>query len=84
MILVIARLLNPSSELFISEQRYPSSALPELTGLTGVPAAKPALFSKAKRMEIHSPNVAIHAINAVIVNRYAGVTLGLKTLRTLA
>ena len=81
MILVIARLLNPSSELFISEHRYPNSALPELTG---VPAAKPALFSKAKRMEIHSPNVAIHAINAVIVNRYAGVTLALKTLRTLA
>ena len=37
MILVIARLLNPSSELFISEQWYPNSALPELTG---VPAAR--------------------------------------------
>ena len=37
MILVIARLLNPSSELFISEQWYPNSALPELLG---VPAAR--------------------------------------------
>ena len=37
MILVIARLLHPSSELFISEQWYPNSALPELLG---VPAAR--------------------------------------------
>jgi transposase len=37
MTLVIARLLDPSSELFISEQWYPKTALPELLG---VPAEK--------------------------------------------
>lgn len=33
MTLVIARLLNPSSELYISEQWYPQTALPELLGV---------------------------------------------------
>jgi transposase len=33
MTLVIARLLDPSSELFISEQWYPKTALPELLGV---------------------------------------------------
>jgi transposase len=33
MTLVIARLLDPSSELYISEQWYPKSALPELLGV---------------------------------------------------
>ncbi len=33
LILVVARLCHPSSELFISEQWYPKSALPELLGV---------------------------------------------------
>lgn len=33
MILVIARLLDPSSELYISEQWYPKTALPDLLGV---------------------------------------------------
>ena len=33
MILVIARLLEPSSELYISEQWYPKTALPDLLGV---------------------------------------------------
>ena len=34
LILVIARLLEPSSELFIAEQWYPRTALPDLLGVT--------------------------------------------------
>ncbi len=33
MILVIARLLDPSSELYVSEQWYPKTTLPELLGV---------------------------------------------------
>ncbi len=33
MILVIARLLDPSSELYVSEQWYPKTALPDLIGV---------------------------------------------------
>jgi transposase len=33
MILVIARLLDPSSELYVSEQWYPKTALPDLLGV---------------------------------------------------
>jgi transposase len=33
MILMIGRLLNPSSELYLSEQWYPKTALPELLGV---------------------------------------------------
>ena len=33
MILVIARLLDPSSELYVSEQWYPKTALPNLLGV---------------------------------------------------
>ena len=33
MILVIARLLNPSSELYIAEQWYSKTALPDLLGV---------------------------------------------------
>lgn len=33
LVLVIARLLEPSSELYISEQWYPKTALPELVGV---------------------------------------------------
>lgn len=63
MILVIARLLNPSSELFIAEQWYPNSALPELTG---VPAARvddnrlyrclDALLPHKEALEVHLKN----------------------------
>ena len=34
LILIIARLLEPSSELFIAEQWYPKTALPDLLGVT--------------------------------------------------
>jgi transposase len=37
MILIVARLLDPSSELYVSEQWYPRTALPDLIG---VPAAR--------------------------------------------
>ena len=33
MILVVARLCDPSSELYVAEQWYPKSALPELLGV---------------------------------------------------
>ena len=33
LILVVARLCNPSSELYVSEQWYPKSAMPELLGV---------------------------------------------------
>ena len=34
MILVIARLLDPSRELYVSEQWYPKTALPDLLGVS--------------------------------------------------
>jgi transposase len=34
LILIIARLLNPSSELYISEQWYPKTAMPDLLGVS--------------------------------------------------
>jgi transposase len=63
MILVIARLLNPSSELFIAEQWYPKSALPELIGVPSDRVDDNRLYRCLDELLPHKEALEVHLKN---------------------
>jgi transposase len=63
MILVIARLLNPSSELHIAEQWYDKTALPELLGVSADRVDDNRLYRGLDELLPHKEALEIHLKN---------------------
>jgi transposase len=63
MILVIARLLEPSSELYISEQWYPKTALPDLLGVPTDRIDDNRLYRALDELLPHKEALEIHLKN---------------------
>lgn len=63
MILVIARLLDPSSELYISEQWFPKSALPDLLGVPVDRVDDNRLYRALDELLPHKEALEIHLKN---------------------
>jgi transposase len=63
MILVIARLLEPSSELYISEQWYPKTALPDLLGVALEQVDDNRLYRGLDELLPHKEALEIHLKN---------------------
>ncbi len=63
MILVIARLLDPSSELYISEQWYPKTALPDLLGVPADRVDDNRLYRALDELLPHKEALEIHLKN---------------------
>jgi len=63
LILVVARLCHPSSELFISEQWYPKSALPELLGVPADRVDDNRLYRTLDQLLPHKEKLEIHLKN---------------------
>lgn len=63
MILVIARLLNPSSELYIAEQWYSKTALPELLGVPADRVDDNRLYRALDELLPHKEALEIHLKN---------------------
>ena len=63
MILVIARLLDPSSELYISEQWYPKTALPNLLGVPADRVDDNRLYRALDELLPHKEALEIHLKN---------------------
>ena len=63
MILVIARLLDPSSELYISEQWYPKTALPDLLGVPVDSVDDNRLYRALDELLPHKEALEIHLKN---------------------
>lgn len=63
MILVIARLLDPSSELYVSEQWYPKTALPELLGVPIDRVDDNRLYRALDELLPHKEALEIHLKN---------------------
>ena len=63
MILVIARLLDPSSELYISEQWYPKTALPDLLGVPVDRVDDNRLYRALDELLPHKEALEIHLKN---------------------
>lgn len=63
MILVIARLLDPSSELYISEQWYPKTALPDLLGIPAERIDDNRLYRTLDELLPHKEALEIHLKN---------------------
>ena len=64
MILVIARLLDPSSELHISEQWYAKTALPDLLGVPEDRVDDNRLYRALDELLPHKEALEIHLDNA--------------------
>lgn len=65
MILVIARLLDPSSELYISEQWYPKTALPDLLGVPADRVDDNRLYRALDELLPHKEALEIHLKNRI-------------------
>jgi transposase len=63
LILVVARLCNPSSELYVSEQWYPQSALPELLGVPADRVDDNRLYRTLDQLLPHKEKLEIHLKN---------------------
>ena len=63
MILVIARLLDPSSELYVSEQWYPKTALPDLLGVPIDRVDDNRLYRALDELLPHKEALEIHLKN---------------------
>ena len=63
MILVIARLLKPSSELYIAEQWYPKTALPELLGVPSDRVDDNRLYRGLDELLPHKRALEVHLKN---------------------
>ena len=63
MILVIARLLDPSSELYVSEQWYPKTTLPELLGVPIDRVDDNRLYRALDELLPHKEALEIHLKN---------------------
>ena len=63
MILVIARLLDPSSELYVSEQWYPKTALPDLLGVPAGRVDDNRLYRALDELLPHKEELEIHLKN---------------------
>lgn len=63
MILVIARLLDPSSELYVSEQWYPKTALPDLLGVPADRVDDNRLYRTLDELLPHKEALEIHLKN---------------------
>lgn len=63
MILVIARLLDPSSELYVSEQWYPKTALPDLLGVPADRVDDNRLYRALDELLPHKEALEIHLKN---------------------
>lgn len=63
MILVIARLLDPSSELYVSEQWYPKTALPDLLGVPAERIDDNRLYRTLDELLPHKEALEIHLKN---------------------
>lgn len=65
MILVIARLLDPSSELYVSEQWYPKTALPDLLGVPANRVDDNRLYRALDELLPHKEALEIHLKNRI-------------------
>jgi transposase len=65
LVLVIARLLEPSSELYISEQWYPKTALPELVGVPQDRMDDNRLYRALDELLPHKEALEVHLKNRV-------------------
>ncbi len=63
LILVVARLCNPSSELYVSEQWYPKSALPQLLGVPADRVDDNRLYRTLDQLLPHKAKLEIHLKN---------------------
>lgn len=63
LILVVARLCHPSSELYVSEQWYPRSALPELLGVPAGRIDDNRLYRTLDQLLPHKEKLEIHLKN---------------------
>lgn len=63
LILIIARLLDPSSELYISEQWYPKTALPELLGVSEDHIDGNRLYRCLDKLLPHKEALEVHLKN---------------------
>jgi transposase len=63
LILVIARLLEPSSELYISEQWYPKTALPDLLGVSPQRVDDNRLYRGLDELLPHKEALEVHLKN---------------------
>jgi transposase len=63
MLLVIARLCDPSSELYIAEQWYPKTALPELLGVPACRVDDNRLYRALDKLLPHKQDLETHLKN---------------------
>ena len=63
LILIIARLLEPSSELFIAEQWYPKTALPDLLGVSQGRVDDNRLYRTLDQLLPHKETLETHLKN---------------------
>ena len=63
LILMVARLCHPSSELYLSEQWYPKSALPELLGVPAGRVDDNRLYRTLDQLLPHKEKLEIHLKN---------------------
>jgi transposase len=63
LILVVARLCNPSSELYVSEQWYPKSAMPQLLGVPAERVDDNRLYRTLDQLLPHKAKLETHLKN---------------------
>ena len=63
LILVVARLCDPSSELYIAEQWYPTTALPELLGVSADRVDDNRLYRTLDQLLPHRQQLEVHLKN---------------------
>ena len=63
LILVVARLCHPSSELYVSEQWYPKSAMPQLLGVPTDRVDDNRLYRTLDQLLPHKEKLEIHLKN---------------------
>ncbi len=63
LILIIARLLEPSSELYVSEQWYPKSSLPDLLGVSNDQVDDNRLYRCLDKLLPHKEALEVHLKN---------------------
>jgi transposase len=63
LILVVARLCNPSSELYVSEQWYPKSAMPQLLGVPAARVDDNRLYRTLDQLLPHKAKLETHLKN---------------------
>jgi transposase len=63
LILIVARLCKPSSELYISEQWYPKTALPDLLGVSADRVDDNRLYRTLDQLLPHKEALEVHLMN---------------------